>query len=242
VSKYTLEFLGCDLRIPPRNANVKRRRRTSDWKFTIRKHSLDSLHRVHNSSLTQDQLKGFHLLIFQHQLSISSKSCPLFLFLSKMDISLRVYSALGFPMNKLSPELHIDEDAELSKPKPKPLRQPRPIYTTGKPFRHEPHSSLGFQARIKTKDERRKHESYELSGSIFLVTSHGRTLNLPMPSDSKRDPLTYGRWKRTGAFFAIMVYSVTSLTVVQAASLMMPGIVADFSEQVRLHVCPRAMS
>ena len=82
---------------------------------------------------------------------------------------------------------------------------------------------------------RRNRESYMLSGSIFLITSSGKTLNLPVPSSSPADPLNWSMWKTTGAVAAIALYSVVSLTVVQVASLMYQGIMADFGKQVCMH-------
>jgi hypothetical protein len=82
---------------------------------------------------------------------------------------------------------------------------------------------------------RRNRESYMLSGSIFLITSSGKTLNLPVPSSSPADPLNWSMWKTTGAVAAIALYSVVSLTAVQAASLMYHGIMTEFGKQVCMH-------
>lgn len=82
---------------------------------------------------------------------------------------------------------------------------------------------------------RSNRESYMLSGSIFLITSSGKTLNLPVPSSSPADPLNWSMWKTTGAVAAIAMNSVVSLTVVQVASLMYQGIMADFGKQVCMH-------
>ncbi|KAF9695391.1 hypothetical protein EKO04_006691 [Ascochyta lentis] len=81
------------------------------------------------------------------------------------------------------------------------------------------------------KTPRHKHESYNLSGSIFLVTSSGTTLNLPVPSESPADPLNWGRWKTAGAVAAVAWHSTVSLTVVQAASMVYHGVLADFGGQ-----------
>ncbi|KAH6644801.1 major facilitator superfamily domain-containing protein [Boeremia exigua] len=92
------------------------------------------------------------------------------------------------------------------------------------------HSS-GLSAHSSTATIRRKHESYNLSGSIFLVTASGKTLNLPVPSDSPNDPLNWSRWKTAGAIAAIAWYSIVSLTVVQAASMVYHGILVEFENQ-----------
>ena len=123
-----------------------------------------------------------------------------------------------------------------SPPLAKPLYEPSLATST------EYNSKKPFVSSTSSLDEandpnitRRNRESYMLSGSIFLITSSGKTLNLPVPSSSPADPLNWSMWKATGAVAAIALYSVVSLTVVQAASLMYQGIMADFGNQVCLH-------
>lgn len=150
-----------------------------------------------------------------------------------MDISFQVYNALDITVPP-RPNIFIDEEAELSKPKPCPLREPHPVYNTEEKEPQSPgsHPAFSTEPLSPTKAAGSKHESYNLSGSVFLVTADGRTLDLPIPSDSKLDPLNWGWWKRARALFALWWYSVVTLAVVQAASLMMPGIVADFGAEV----------
>lgn len=78
----------------------------------------------------------------------------------------------------------------------------------------------------------RKRESYNLSGSTFLVTQSGKTLRLPVPSSSKDDPLNWSRCKTAAAIFAIAWYAVMSSTAVQATSVILPGIAAEFGNEV----------
>lgn len=92
-------------------------------------------------------------------------------------------------------------------------------------------SNSAFSAHT-AETARRKHESYNLSGSIFLLTSSGITLNLPVPSESPEDPLNWNRWKTTGAIAAVAWYSIVSLTAVQAASMVYHGISVEFDGQV----------
>jgi MFS family permease len=79
-----------------------------------------------------------------------------------------------------------------------------------------------------TAAQRRKHESYSLSGSVFLITGNGKTLNLPAPSASPADPLGWSKWKRAGAFFAVAWFSIVALAVAQAAGIFMRVISRDF--------------
>jgi hypothetical protein len=83
-----------------------------------------------------------------------------------------------------------------------------------------------------TAAQRRKHESYSLSGSVFLITGNGKTLNLPAPSASPADPLGWSKWKRAGAFLAVAWFSIVALAVAQAAGIFMRVISRDFNVDV----------
>jgi hypothetical protein len=78
-----------------------------------------------------------------------------------------------------------------------------------------------------------RHESYLLSGSVFLIAGNGQTLKLPAPSDSPADPLGWGRWKRAGVFVTVSSFTMVTLAVVQAAGLFMREIAREFD----VHVC-----
>lgn len=124
-------------------------------------------------------------------------------------------------------------EGELASP---PLAQPlrKPSLVSSVEDRDDDYAPFASSASGRsTETIRRKHESYDLSGSIFLVTSSGKTLNLPVPSDSPTDPLNWGRCKTTGAIIAVALYSIVSLPVVQAASLVFHGILKEFEGQVR---------
>lgn len=125
---------------------------------------------------------------------------------------------------------------ELASPPPaKPLRKPSLISSVeNRDFDCEASARLGSDITCRNAETaRRKRESYNLSGSIFLVTSSGKTLNLPVPSESPADPLNWGRWKTIGAITAVAWYSCVSLPVVQATSMVCNAIQADFHGQVR---------
>lgn len=81
--------------------------------------------------------------------------------------------------------------------------------------------------------------SADLSGSIYLITSDGQTLKLPMPSTSPYDPLTWSLTKRLLAMGVLVLYSIVSMMETQAASLMYRSFAAEFNGNVRL---PRAWS
>jgi hypothetical protein len=83
-----------------------------------------------------------------------------------------------------------------------------------------------------TTAQRRKHESYTLSGSVFLITGNGKTLNLPTPSDIPADPLGWRKWKKAGAFLAVAWFSSVALAVAQAAGIFMRVISHEFKIDV----------
>jgi len=81
-------------------------------------------------------------------------------------------------------------------------------------------------------DQRRKHESYTLAGSVFLITNNGKTLNLPTPSESPADPLGWSKWKRAGAALAVAWFSIVALAVAQAAAVFFSVISYEFKIDV----------
>lgn len=76
--------------------------------------------------------------------------------------------------------------------------------------------------------------SDDLAGSIFLITSDGKTLKLPMPSNSPNDPLNWSLRKRILALSVITLYSIVSLMETQAASLLYRPLAAEFNAGVSL--------
>jgi hypothetical protein len=81
-------------------------------------------------------------------------------------------------------------------------------------------------------EQRRKHESYTLAGSVFLITGNGKTLKLPAPSDSPADPLGWSKWKRAGAALAVAWFSIVALAVAQAAGIFLRVISHEFKLDV----------
>jgi hypothetical protein len=77
-----------------------------------------------------------------------------------------------------------------------------------------------------------KHESCDLSGSVYLITSSGRMLSLPIPARSPRDPLNWSVKKRAFAFAALAFFSVTGLVLVKGASLMYKPLAKEFTAKV----------
>ncbi|WQF84108.1 Putative major facilitator superfamily, MFS transporter superfamily [Colletotrichum destructivum] len=71
--------------------------------------------------------------------------------------------------------------------------------------------------------------SADLSGSIYLITSDGQTLKLPMPSTSPYDPLTWSLTKRLLAMGVLVLYSIVSMMETQAATLMYRSFAAEFN-------------
>ena len=131
----------------------------------------------------------------------------------------------------------IDEDYEASLPTPSPLCEPRLVSALGDTGDDDDdhlssHNNYSSRSMSVSTSVRAKHESYDLSGSVFLITGDGRKIDLPVPSESKADPLNWGRWKTAGAMGSLWWYSVVSLTAVQAATMMLKEILNDYKEEV----------
>lgn len=77
-------------------------------------------------------------------------------------------------------------------------------------------------------------ESSYLNGSVYLITSDGRILNLPIPSPSRRDPLNWNLKKRALAILSIWFFTFVGAILVQGASLAMNGLRDEFSFEVML--------
>lgn len=122
-------------------------------------------------------------------------------------------------------------DIELAAPPlVQPLHEPKPVHPT-KTKNGDDGDDFSTHS-ISSSSGRSKRESYNLSGSTFLVTASGKTLKLPIPSDSDLDPLNWSRWKTACAIFAVAWYFVAASTVVQAPSVILPGIAREFGGQV----------
>ncbi|KAL9076457.1 MAG: hypothetical protein Q9157_003641 [Trypethelium eluteriae] len=67
------------------------------------------------------------------------------------------------------------------------------------------------------------------SGTVFLISSDGKILNLPIPSDSRYDPLNWSTRKRALALLSIVVYSLVGLVLPQGAGLTTNGLQIEFA-------------
>ncbi|KAM0431358.1 hypothetical protein ACHAPT_005334 [Fusarium lateritium] len=74
-------------------------------------------------------------------------------------------------------------------------------------------------------------DSLHAAGSVFFVSSAGRVLKLPIPSNSHRDPLTWRPSKRALAFIALQFYSIVASFEVNLPGLLMLAIKDDFGDE-----------
>lgn len=81
-------------------------------------------------------------------------------------------------------------------------------------------------------EKRPQDYSKATQGSVFLITSDGRTLELPIPSQSPHDPLTWSHWKRTRALLAMSVFTVIGLVQVQGTSLLLDALEKEYDAMV----------
>ncbi|KIM97159.1 hypothetical protein OIDMADRAFT_130283 [Oidiodendron maius Zn] len=79
-----------------------------------------------------------------------------------------------------------------------------------------------------------KHESRDLSGSVFLISGDGKMLRLPMPSTSPRDPLNWTGKKRACALLALLFFASFGLVETQAISLLLPALQQEYTAKFLL--------
>ncbi|KAI9708015.1 MAG: hypothetical protein M1820_004219 [Bogoriella megaspora] len=70
------------------------------------------------------------------------------------------------------------------------------------------------------------------SGTVFLITSDGKIISLPVPSNSRHDPLNWRPRKRIIALLAVAVYSWVGLLLPQGAGLATTGLQAEFGGHI----------
>jgi len=80
---------------------------------------------------------------------------------------------------------------------------------------------------------RYKHVSADFSGSVYLISSDGRMLSLPIPSGSTRDPLSWSAGKRLRALAVLLFFSIVAIVPMQAPEMIYGALVRDFSPTVR---------
>ncbi|KAF7866865.1 hypothetical protein EAF04_005706 [Stromatinia cepivora] len=76
-----------------------------------------------------------------------------------------------------------------------------------------------------------KRASRGLAGSVYLITFDGKTLSLPIPSKSYRDPLNWSLRKRAGALFSLCFFATIAYAIVQGPSLMLTPLANEFTGQ-----------
>ncbi|ETS83700.1 hypothetical protein PFICI_05576 [Pestalotiopsis fici W106-1] len=77
-----------------------------------------------------------------------------------------------------------------------------------------------------------KHTSLDLSGSVFLISSAGNVLRLPIPSDSPHDPLAWSWPRRIVAFCCLQLFSIVASFEVNIPGTLMPAFHAEFAKDV----------
>jgi hypothetical protein len=71
-----------------------------------------------------------------------------------------------------------------------------------------------------------------LSGSVFLITSEGRTLHLPTPSPSPSDPLNWSLQKRVSALAPHFFFTIVGLTQMQGAGVLLVALEDEYAADV----------
>ncbi|KAK0104784.1 hypothetical protein ONS95_005053 [Cadophora gregata] len=67
----------------------------------------------------------------------------------------------------------------------------------------------------------------QLTGSVFLISSKGKTLNLPIPAKSPHDPLNWTARKRLVSFLVLLVFATVPLLTILGPSVMFEALAKD---------------
>lgn len=77
-----------------------------------------------------------------------------------------------------------------------------------------------------------RRDSSNFPGSVFLIAGDGRILQLPMPSNSPRDPLSWSPATRFTTIGVLVFFSFVAMLNVQAASLIYGPLSKEFDDEV----------
>lgn len=79
-----------------------------------------------------------------------------------------------------------------------------------------------------------KRVDHGRKGSVFLITSSGETLRLPIPSRSPNDPLQWSNFKRILVLLSMSVFTTIGLVQVQGTSLLLQALQDEYRMKVIL--------
>lgn len=85
---------------------------------------------------------------------------------------------------------------------------------------------------------RSKYRSMDFSGSVFLISSNGKILKLPIPSESPDDPLSWSKKRRFLIFTVLTAYAILPLALIQAPGNLMKAFLKEFAQAVCSLSCP----
>ncbi|KAL8401111.1 hypothetical protein RB596_008050 [Gaeumannomyces avenae] len=75
-----------------------------------------------------------------------------------------------------------------------------------------------------------RRPSADLASSVYLIASDGRTLSLPIPSDSPNDPLNWSRCTRVLLLVSVAVLAGVGVTQLNAPPVMRHALALEFGE------------
>lgn len=69
-------------------------------------------------------------------------------------------------------------------------------------------------------------------GSVYLITSDGRTLSLPIPSQSPCDPLNWSLWRKCLALGAMSFFTIVGLILAQGTSMFLSDLAVEYATEL----------
>lgn len=79
---------------------------------------------------------------------------------------------------------------------------------------------------------RSKYMSMDFAGSVFLITSEGRMLNLPIPSESPLDPLNWVLARRMLVLAILNAFLIVALFLIQTPANLRAAFLLEFDQEV----------
>ncbi|POS68877.1 major facilitator superfamily transporter [Diaporthe helianthi] len=92
--------------------------------------------------------------------------------------------------------------------------------------------SIAGPSRAETPSSTRsKRQSMDIAGSVYLIASDGRLLNLPIPSQSPADPLNFEKKRRLFICATLLIHSAICMFAIQTPGNLYAAFLHKFTEE-----------
>ena len=78
-----------------------------------------------------------------------------------------------------------------------------------------------------------RYNEADLPGTVYLISSNGKMLRLPIPSNSPNDPLGWSNKKRLLAKISLMIFYIAGMVLVMVPGSKLKAFTRDIDLSVR---------